>query len=133
MGIDGVLEASTGVAVIGVLILVIVAGCIYMLPTIVGATRKVVNIGSVAAINLLLGWTLIGWAVALAMALRTNPPHAYPQYWAAPGQPPVDPPLGPPPPGWYPDPAGTGRMLWWNGSQWASAPMAPPTDQPPSP
>ncbi len=53
----------------------------YMLPTIIGASRKVVNIGSIAAINLLLGRTLIGWVVALAMALRTNPPQAYQQYW----------------------------------------------------
>lgn len=64
-------------AFIGILILI----GLYFVPTIVGASRKVVNIGSVLAVNLLLGWTLIGWAVALAMALRTNPPHAYDEYW----------------------------------------------------
>ena len=52
-----------------------VAAALYFLPTIIGALRHVVNLGSVAAINLLLGWTLIGWAIAMAMALRTNPPH----------------------------------------------------------
>ena len=36
--------------------------------------RKVPNFGSIAVINLFLGWTLIGWVVALAMAFRSVPP-----------------------------------------------------------
>lgn len=55
---------------IGVLFLV----CMYFIPTIVGAIRKVPNIGSVIVINIFLGWTLIGWVVALAMAARSVPP-----------------------------------------------------------
>lgn len=51
-------------------ILVLVFG-VYFLPLIVAWRRHVVNVGSVAVINVLLGWTLIGWVVALAMALRT--------------------------------------------------------------
>jgi hypothetical protein len=68
---------------------IVLIGALYFLPTIIGAARKVVNVGSVFAINLLLGWSLIGWAIALAMALRTNPPYAYPHYWQQqmPGQP----------------------------------------------
>jgi hypothetical protein len=31
------------------------------------------HLGSIIAINVLLGWTLVGWVVALAMALRTIP------------------------------------------------------------
>ncbi|MHB8245519.1 MAG: superinfection immunity protein [Acidimicrobiales bacterium] len=38
---------------------------LYMLPTIIESARKVVYIASVFAINLLLGWTLVGWVVAL--------------------------------------------------------------------
>jgi hypothetical protein len=43
----------------------------YLLPLIVGLLRQVPDIGSVAVINILLGWTLVGWAAAMALALRT--------------------------------------------------------------
>lgn len=43
---------------------------LYFLPSIVALNRKVANKWSVVVINTLLGWTLIGWAVALAMAVR---------------------------------------------------------------
>jgi hypothetical protein len=108
-------------AAIGGLIIVIVAFSLYFLPTIIGASRKVVNVGSVLAINLLLGWTLIGWAVALAMALRTNPPHAYPQYWQQGAQLPLQQlrPQAPPTSGWYQDPH-SGSTRWWDGQQWGA-------------
>jgi hypothetical protein len=57
---------------IALLILVIIGIGIYFIPTIVASTRKVTNVGSVFVINFLLGWTLVGWAVALAMAVKTN-------------------------------------------------------------
>ena len=50
----------------------VIAIGIYFLPTIVAVARKVTNQGSVAVINFFLGWTLIGWVVALAMACRTS-------------------------------------------------------------
>ncbi len=56
----------------GLLLLAVLLG-IYFLPTIVAWQRKVPNTGSIAVINLFLGWTLIGWVVALAMAVRTIP------------------------------------------------------------
>jgi Superinfection immunity protein len=52
--------------------LVIIGIGAYSLPTIVAVARKVTNQGSVAVINFFLGWTLIGWVVALAMACRTS-------------------------------------------------------------
>lgn len=61
--------ASGGAAGIGILILI----ALYFLPTIVATSRKVVNLGSIVVINLFLGWTLVGWVVALAMAVRTKP------------------------------------------------------------
>ena len=49
---------------------------LYFLPTIVGKVRGVPNLGSVAVINALLGFTLVGWVVALAMAARSVPPQS---------------------------------------------------------
>jgi len=43
---------------------------LYVLPTLVAFHRKVPNAWSVAVINIFLGWTLIGWVVALALAAR---------------------------------------------------------------
>lgn len=60
--------AGGGAAVFGVIFLI----GVYFLPTIVAVTRKVTNQGSVAVINFFLGWTLLGWVVALAMACRTS-------------------------------------------------------------
>jgi hypothetical protein len=42
-------------------------------PTIVAYRRHVPNRGAVVVINAFLGWTLIGWVVALAMACRSVP------------------------------------------------------------
>lgn len=84
---------------------------LYLLPTIIAVGRKVVNVGSVAAINVFLGWTLIGWVVALAMALRTNPPHAYHKPENSASHSATGPTEPPPPsdhPGWYSDPWGVG-------------------------
>jgi hypothetical protein len=55
---------------LGVLILL----AMYFIPTIVGAIRKVPNIGSIAVVNFFLGWTFVGWVVALAMSVRSVPP-----------------------------------------------------------
>jgi hypothetical protein len=45
----------------------------YFLPALLAWSRRVPNSGSVLVINLFLGWTLVGWVVALAMAARTVP------------------------------------------------------------
>ena len=54
--------------------MVIVLVALYFAPSIVATVRKVTNTGSVVVVNLFLGWTLIGWVVALAMACRTVSP-----------------------------------------------------------
>jgi hypothetical protein len=63
-----IMLASSSSPALGILIVI----GFYFVPTIVAVVRKVTNQGSVAVINLFLGWTLIGWVVALAMACRTS-------------------------------------------------------------
>ncbi len=45
---------------------------LYFLPSVVAIARKVTHQGSVVVINLFLGWTFVGWVIALAMACRTS-------------------------------------------------------------
>ena len=44
----------------------------YFIPTIVAWTRHVPHRGSVTIVNVFLGWTIVGWVVALAMACRSR-------------------------------------------------------------
>ena len=53
--------------------LVILAIFCYFIPSVVAASRQVPNLGSVVVVNFFLGWTFIGWVVALAMAMRSRP------------------------------------------------------------
>ncbi len=47
---------------------------IYFLPTYFGRNKR--NAGAIFALNLLLGWTLVGWVVALVWALSHDAPTA---------------------------------------------------------
>lgn len=47
---------------------------LYLTPMIVAISRDMPNKGSTIAINIFLGWTLVGWVVALAMALGDSSP-----------------------------------------------------------
>jgi hypothetical protein len=68
---------SSIVAFIVLANLVAMSGALYLLPLLIGRIRRVSDLGSVAVINLLLGWTFFGWVVALALALRSaRPPGA---------------------------------------------------------
>jgi hypothetical protein len=49
-----------------------VLSTLYLLPTIVALVRGYSSRASVAAINIFLGWTLVGWAVALSWALKAE-------------------------------------------------------------
>jgi Superinfection immunity protein len=44
----------------------------YMLPWAIAATRGKSNAGMIGILNLLLGWTLVGWIVALVMACNAH-------------------------------------------------------------
>ena len=54
-------------AVIAVLVAVLTAG--YMLPWMIAALRGKSNHWGVFWLNLLLGWTVVGWVVALVMSV----------------------------------------------------------------
>lgn len=43
---------------------------LYLLPVLEAYKRKKENATSVAMVNILLGWTLIGWVVAMLMAIK---------------------------------------------------------------
>ncbi len=60
-------RSSTLTKVIAVIAAILTAG--YLLPWAIAAVREVPH-WSVFWINLLLGWTIIGWIVALVMSLR---------------------------------------------------------------
>lgn len=59
-------------SIVIVLAAYVAAAVAYFTPAIVASRRRVTNAGSVFVVDLFLGWTVIGWIVALAMALRTS-------------------------------------------------------------
>jgi hypothetical protein len=58
-----------------VLVLMFIPLCLglYFLPTIVASRRHVPNAGPLVIVNVFLGWTLLGWVIALAWAMRDVP------------------------------------------------------------
>jgi hypothetical protein len=65
MGVGGVSlsEMLGGLLVIGIALVV------YFLPMIIAIYREHRNAGALAALNLVLGWTLLGWVGALVWSL----------------------------------------------------------------
>lgn len=49
---------------------------LYFIPAIVALARHHHQVGAIVVINVLLGWTFIGWVVALAMACGAVRPTA---------------------------------------------------------
>jgi hypothetical protein len=70
---------STGIAVVLIVL--------YFLPTLIAVGRKATNGGSVFLINLLTGWTVIGWFVALGLSGSGSATH-HERVCPACGQPP---------------------------------------------
>lgn len=48
---------------------VMVLGLLYLIPTVIAVYRGHDHVGPIAAINILLGWSLLGWVGALVWAL----------------------------------------------------------------
>jgi hypothetical protein len=53
-----------------------VAALVYLLPLVIAAMRGHHQTGAILVINVFLGWTLIGWVIALAMACSAVRPHS---------------------------------------------------------
>jgi hypothetical protein len=62
---------------------------IYFLPSLIAAARHTHNTTGIFLLNLFLGWTGIGWIIALVLAIVSSP--CYHPYWYYP----------PPPRRWY--------------------------------
>lgn len=54
----------------GTLVLLLFVVPIYFLPAIIGKEKR--NAGAIFALNLFLGWTLLGWVIALVWALTKD-------------------------------------------------------------
>ncbi len=50
--------------------LILLGLCLYFLPTVVASGKR--NVGAIFILNLLLGWTLIGWVAALVWAFTND-------------------------------------------------------------
>jgi hypothetical protein len=50
------------------LLVIMLALTLYLFPALVATSRNHHNSGSIIITNLFLGWTFLGWVVALAMA-----------------------------------------------------------------
>ena len=93
----------------------------YMLPWAIAATRGKSNQAAIGVVNLLVGWTVIGWIVALVMACQAHqvvgagtttifvsnvaPAHHVAESTAGPAA------------GWFASPDGNGRQ-YWDGTRW---------------
>jgi hypothetical protein len=68
------------------LLLVVVVLPVYLIPTVIAVARRCKADGLVFLINVLLGWTVIGWVVALGVAAGSRrrdapPPEPPGQEW----------------------------------------------------
>lgn len=55
--------------VIAVLFIFVALAMVYFIPAIVAGARGHHNMAPIVVINFFLGWTLLGWVAALAMAV----------------------------------------------------------------
>jgi Superinfection immunity protein len=50
---------------------------LYFLPSIIAAVRHTHNAAGIVLLNLFLGWTFVGWVVALLLAICSAPSWIY--------------------------------------------------------
>jgi len=59
-------------------------GAIHFLPTIIAALRHSRHVAGIFLVNLFLGWTVVGWVVALIWAVTSEPKYTYAYCYAPP-------------------------------------------------
>ena len=60
------------IALLAMIALVLIVLALYWLPSIVGFRRRSPDLVRVVVTNALLGWTVVGWLVAMVLAARTQ-------------------------------------------------------------
>ena len=105
---------STPVVVVSWIVTVFTG--LYMLPWAIAASRGKANQWTVFLVSLLLGWTVVGWIVALVLACTAHRP-LLPGMMLGYAGPIAALPPAPPPAGWYPNPQGSGQR-YWDGYRW---------------
>jgi Superinfection immunity protein len=65
-------SAGSAGAVLLTLVWVVLLALAYFVPVIVARVRRVSGFAQVVVVNVFLGWTAVGWVVALVMALRPS-------------------------------------------------------------
>lgn len=108
-------QQPTSTAVIVIAWVITVLTGLYMLPWAIAASRGKANQWTVFLISLFLGWTVVGWIVALVLACTAHRPVA--TFAPIAGYAPVAALAATPPAGWYANPGGPGRR-YWDGYQW---------------
>jgi len=63
-------QDSAGAGII-MLIVQLVVGFIYFLPAYIGRNKR--NFNGILVLNLFLGWTVVGWVIALVWAVTKDP------------------------------------------------------------
>src|SRR5437660_1260147 len=120
MFLDTSTDAGTVVGVVfGILGLLALVG-FYFLPSIIAFSRHQQE-GMVFVLNFFLGWTLVGWVVALAISAGSkSQPMVVQQSIAQPAGPSGGPFVSP-----------DGRY-WWDGRVWQQMPRYPPAQSTPA-
>jgi len=63
------------IGILGIILMIVclVAGAgVYFIPTFVALARRQRNILSIFILNLLLGWSIVGWVISLVWALKVD-------------------------------------------------------------
>lgn len=55
--------------ILGILVLLVIL-VTYLLPSFIAINRNNKDVNSIMVVNIFLGWTLLGWVVALAWAVK---------------------------------------------------------------